>query len=195
MILSGVLLHRELRHIVCHRIHHILTGTLGGNHIARDSHHHAVVGNRLRHHAVRANGRVAAEGDAADDLAAGAQVDVVHDNGGAGIFSAIGGADGHFLIDIAVAADLCLGIDDDAAKVPDVEPGADVGVVRNADAVLVLVVVQQKAGDRVEGQQERAPALQVFCRAHEKRVPEAGDAHYSFQERGNTVFAAVSEKI
>lgn len=138
---------------------------------------------------------MAAEGDTADDLAAGAQVNIVHDNRGTGMLTSVCGSDSHFMVDIAVAADFGLGIDDDAAEMSDVEPRTDLGVVGNADAVLILVVVQQDAEQHVHWQQERPLRLQILCRAHEKRVPEPRYVHHGFQECRKRPASVVPEKI
>ena len=88
-------------------------------------------GDVAEHHAHGPDLRPPADPDAAEDLGVGPELDVVLDDRQRAAVHVV--ADRHPLAERAVGPDDALGMDEDVAEVPDLEPGADLGRLGDAD--------------------------------------------------------------
>ena len=122
-------------------------------------HHGGVGGDIEGHHRVGADPGIVAHGDVADDLGAGADVDVVAD-GGRALTPAVGegvGADGHLVEDHAILADFRALRDKDAGEtVGEGRQTVDLAAQRDACAVfvhqlLVLIAIVPPQGVKPAG--------------------------------------------
>jgi len=123
------------------------------------------------------------------------QIDVVHDDRYAWVFSAVSCPDCYLMVDVAVTPDTCLMAYDDSSKIADVKLQADLNVIVDADAVFELIVVQQKAKNRIRRIEGHPLSFKVLSRAHQKCILETGNVHETFQESCSIASPAVSEQI
>jgi len=162
--------------------------------LAGDAYDDGVVGDIVGDDTVGTDGGVITYDDLAKYFCTGTDVDIIAYYRHTRAVSPPADTDGDVMGEVAVLADDHILVGDDAAVMTDVEPGSDLGFIRNSNAIFILEMIVPEPS---EGEKD-APDLvrfEIGAEAHPNSVAVARGEKAVIGVSAETGFAGVAEEV